>query len=44
LADDRSALHWLGVRARAVAAERYDWDRVVDQLESVCAEVTPACM
>jgi glycosyltransferase involved in cell wall biosynthesis len=44
LADDRSALHRLGVRARAVAAERYDWDRVVDQLESVCAEVTPACM
>ena len=26
---------------RAVAVERYDWERVVDGLEAVCSEVTP---
>jgi glycosyltransferase involved in cell wall biosynthesis len=42
LACDRAGLRRLGARARALAAERYDWERVVDQLESVCAEVSPA--
>jgi hypothetical protein len=32
----------LGERARALAVERYDWERVVDGLEAVCAEVVPA--
>jgi glycosyltransferase involved in cell wall biosynthesis len=36
---DRQRLADLGRRARRVAVERYDWDRVVDGLESVCAEV-----
>ncbi|MDQ3809694.1 MAG: glycosyltransferase family 4 protein, partial [Chloroflexota bacterium] len=31
----------LGARARALAVERYDWERVVDGLEAVCAEVVP---
>jgi glycosyltransferase involved in cell wall biosynthesis len=43
LASDSAGLRWLGARARTLAAERYDWERVVDQLESVCAEVSPAC-
>lgn len=30
-----------GARARALAVERYDWERVVDGLERVCAEVVP---
>jgi len=30
-----------GQRARAIAVERYDWERVVDGLEAVCAEVVP---
>ena len=36
---DRQRLADLGRRARQVAVDRYDWDRVVDGLESVCAEV-----
>ncbi len=40
---DRERLHRLGQRARGVAVERYDWERVVDGLEAVCAEVTSAC-
>jgi glycosyltransferase involved in cell wall biosynthesis len=31
----------LGERARALAVERYDWERVVDGLEAVCGEVVP---
>ncbi|MGI9148409.1 MAG: glycosyltransferase family 4 protein [Chloroflexota bacterium] len=38
---DRERLHSLGRRARGLAVERYDWERVVDRLEAVCAEVTP---
>jgi glycosyltransferase involved in cell wall biosynthesis len=38
---DRTRLHTLGLRARAIAVERYDWERVVDGLETVCAEVVP---
>jgi glycosyltransferase involved in cell wall biosynthesis len=34
-------LNKLGQRAREVAVERYDWERVVDGLEAVCAEVVP---
>ena len=37
--NDRQRLADLGRRARRIAVERYDWDRVVDGLESVCAEV-----
>jgi glycosyltransferase involved in cell wall biosynthesis len=40
--NDRQRLADLGRRARRVAVERYDWDRVVDGLESVCAEVARA--
>jgi glycosyltransferase involved in cell wall biosynthesis len=29
----------LGARARSLAVERYDWERVVDGLEAVCREV-----
>jgi len=36
---DRERLHQLGARARQVAVERYDWERVVDDLETVCEEV-----
>jgi glycosyltransferase involved in cell wall biosynthesis len=36
---DRQRLAELGQRARQVAVSRYDWERVVDGLESVCAEV-----
>jgi len=32
----------LGQRARALAVERYDWERVVDGLERVCKEVVSA--
>jgi glycosyltransferase involved in cell wall biosynthesis len=32
----------LGAQARALAVERYDWERVVDGLESVCSEVATA--
>jgi glycosyltransferase involved in cell wall biosynthesis len=38
---DRARLKQLGERARQLAIERYDWERVVDGLESVCAEVVP---
>ncbi len=38
---DRERLSTLGRRARELATERYDWERVVDGLEAVCAEVTP---
>jgi glycosyltransferase involved in cell wall biosynthesis len=36
---DPARLLELGKRARALAIERYDWERVVDGLESVCGEV-----
>jgi glycosyltransferase involved in cell wall biosynthesis len=36
---DLDRLKSLGERARRVAVERYDWERVVDGLEAVCAEV-----
>jgi glycosyltransferase involved in cell wall biosynthesis len=36
---DRERLNHLGQRARQVAVERYDWERVVDGLEAVCSEV-----
>jgi glycosyltransferase involved in cell wall biosynthesis len=36
---DRAALAELGQRARRLAVDRYDWERVVDGLEGVCAEV-----
>jgi glycosyltransferase involved in cell wall biosynthesis len=38
---DRERLNALGQRARGLAVERYDWERVVDRLEAVCAEVAP---
>jgi glycosyltransferase involved in cell wall biosynthesis len=37
---DGERLAQLGQRARTIAVERYDWERVVDGLEVVCAEVT----
>jgi glycosyltransferase involved in cell wall biosynthesis len=36
---DRQRLASLGQRARDLAIERYDWERVVDGLEAVCSEV-----
>jgi hypothetical protein len=36
---DLARLHELGERARVLAVERYDWERVTDELEAVCAEV-----
>lgn len=36
---DLERLRQLGARARQIAVERYDWERVVDGLEVVCAEV-----
>jgi glycosyltransferase involved in cell wall biosynthesis len=36
---DLGRLRSLGERARSIAVERYDWERVVDGLESVCGEV-----
>jgi glycosyltransferase involved in cell wall biosynthesis len=36
---DLDRLRSLGERARQVAVERYDWERVVDGLEAVCGEV-----
>jgi glycosyltransferase involved in cell wall biosynthesis len=36
---DRDRLRALGQRARTLAVERYDWERVVDGLEEVCGEV-----
>ena len=38
---DLHRLHELGQRARTLAVEHYDWERVVDGLEAVCAEVVP---
>lgn len=38
---DLDRLRTLGMRARALAVERYDWERVVDGLERVCSEVAP---
>jgi glycosyltransferase involved in cell wall biosynthesis len=35
-------LEALGERARQIAVERYDWERVVDGLEMVCGEVPRA--
>ncbi len=37
---DRERLARLGQRARRLAVDRYDWERVVDGLEAVCSEVT----
>jgi glycosyltransferase involved in cell wall biosynthesis len=37
---DRQRLAGLGQRARQLAVDRYDWERVVDGLEAVCSEVT----
>ena len=31
----------LGARARELAVDRYDWERVVDGLEAVCSEIGP---
>jgi glycosyltransferase involved in cell wall biosynthesis len=39
LCGEEHRLACLGRRARALAVERYDWDRVVDRLLEVCAEV-----
>ena len=39
---DLDRLHALGERARRVAVDRYDWERVVDGLEAVCREVAAA--
>jgi glycosyltransferase involved in cell wall biosynthesis len=39
---DRQRLASLGQRARQIAVERYDWERVVDGLEAVCGEVARA--
>ena len=36
---DTDRLRTLGQRARRVAVEHYDWERVVDGLEAVCREV-----
>jgi glycosyltransferase involved in cell wall biosynthesis len=36
---NRQRLADLGRRARRTAVDRYDWERVVDGLESVCAEL-----
>ena len=36
---DLERLRQLGARARQIAVERYDWERVVDGLEAVCDEV-----
>ena len=36
---DRERLATLGQRARQLAVDRYDWERVVDGLEAICAEV-----
>jgi glycosyltransferase involved in cell wall biosynthesis len=38
---DHPRLDTLGQRARHLAVERYDWERVVDGLEAVCSEVVP---
>jgi glycosyltransferase involved in cell wall biosynthesis len=37
---DRDRLAQLGLRARQLAVDRYDWERVVDGLEAICSEVT----
>jgi glycosyltransferase involved in cell wall biosynthesis len=39
---DADRLAELGWCARRLAVERYDWERVVDGLERVCAEVAPS--
>lgn len=39
LVSDRQELARLGDRARALTTERYDWERVVDRLEALCAQV-----
>jgi D-inositol-3-phosphate glycosyltransferase len=39
---DRARLAELGRRARALAVERYDWERVVDGLEAVAREAMAA--
>lgn len=38
---NRDRLAEVGRRARGLAVDRYDWERVVDGLEEVCREVTP---
>jgi glycogen synthase len=42
LLGDRARLAALGQRARQIAVERYDWDRVVDGLEAVLGEAIRA--
>jgi glycosyltransferase involved in cell wall biosynthesis len=37
---DRDRLGGLGLRARQLAVDRYDWERVADGLEAMCTEVT----
>jgi glycosyltransferase involved in cell wall biosynthesis len=37
--NDPGRLAQLGERARGIAVERYDWERVVDGLETTCGEV-----
>jgi glycosyltransferase involved in cell wall biosynthesis len=39
---DPARLASLGERARQIAVDRYDWERVVDGLEAVCSEVARA--
>jgi glycosyltransferase involved in cell wall biosynthesis len=39
---DRDRLASLGRRARDLAVQWYDWERVVDALEAVCRDVVPA--
>ena len=39
---DRSRLSELGQRARRLAVDRYDWERVVDGLEVVAREAMAA--
>ena len=36
---DLDRLAVLGAKARQIAVERYDWERVVDGLETICGEV-----
>lgn len=38
---ERGALEHIGARARTLAVERYDWERIVSQIEAVIDEVVP---
>ena len=42
LLGDLERLAGLGRRARQLAVDRYDWERIVDGLEAVCGEVVQA--